>query len=110
VEVADERLAVALDQRTMAFADGGTGRPQVALRVPADEELRVREVEDLPFRLARGEDHKTELHKKRPRCPVGEGLPVFPPVLRREGTHSVAAEGRGRRRRPRLRVPEDSGR
>src|SRR5207244_26188 len=63
LKVADERRAAAHQDGTMAFADGRTGRPEMALRVPTDDELRKGDRDRLPFRLPRRQHQQTQFHE-----------------------------------------------
>src|SRR5262249_7887937 len=81
IEIAQENLAVSLDQGAMALADRGTGWPKMTLWIPADDELCQSDVQYLAFLLAGRQYDETELHNKRPRCPIGWGPELLSQTL-----------------------------
>src|SRR5262249_4276388 len=57
-----EHLAFFLDQGAMPLADQGAGRPQVTLRVAANEELGKFDFQDFSFLLPRCQYEQTQFH------------------------------------------------
>src|SRR5262249_42131038 len=84
VEVPHKGLVLAHQQGTVALADGGADRTEVALGIPADDKLGERHRNDFALGLTRRHDTQTQFHETTsfPSWEKMQGEVKRPPRLR----------------------------